>query len=401
MRQNIVKQNPLFKQNIYKWIEIKQSQFIARIRAGHQYAIVHLQQRIEAHLLTGKYTDKFAMLECRLIAAKDLAKFDGIKPIIFEDQRLGVGGFFNVHAAEWADKQNLAVKRQIPSTVEKYPETSYMEAHYHRAITNAHQKNVVPLSYLYYHNNEFYIFMPKYKRSLQKYLEENIATITFDKILNFALTIVTVIDGIHQNDHVHRDIKSSNVLLDNDDQCHLSDFGTVKAGALNSTLVGTLPVAKEVLNATVYQQQNISTVYDGKAVDMFAYGILLYELLPKKEFRRPNMSLVYAPKTLFEDEELRPLPADMQDYIQLILQCLDQNCEQRPTASMIVTRIKTLIQRNEIKRCKICSERSRTVRTLPCGHKVLCQQCRADLRSRNHDLCIVCKSLIQSDVHDD
>jgi serine/threonine protein kinase len=360
-----------------------------------------MQKRKEAHQLTEKYSDQFAILECQLIAAKNLANFNGIKPTIFDKRLLGAGGFFNVHPAKWGDKENLAVKIQHSTTFEDHPNASYMEAHYHRAITNAHQDNVVPLSYLYYENKIIYIFMPKYKQSLQKYLQENIMKIKFDQIFSFALIIATVLNDIHQNDLVHRDIKSSNILLDDVERCYLSDFGTAKEGSLNNSIVGSFPLAHEVLEGAVMQHHNLSSVYDGKAVDIFGYGILLFELLPKTEYYRPNTEAVYELDTLFDDDKLIPLPSDMNDYKRLVLDCLQRNYVNRPSASGIIQRIEALIRQNEVKRCSICLERERTVRTLPCGHKVLCQQCREDLRRRNYDLCVLCKRLMNKDVHDD
>jgi serine/threonine-protein kinase len=401
VRQSIVEQKPLFERNLSEWIERKRIQFYARINTGHQYAIAHMKERRKAHLLAEIYSDKFGKCECQLIAAKNLAKFNGIKPTIFENQLIGSGGFFNVYAATWADKQNLAVKRQNASSKGEYPYAAYMEAHYHRAITNTRQANVVPLLYLYYDNEELYIFMPRYKQSLQDYLQKNITEIKFDKVLSFALIIASILNDIHQNDLVHRDIKPSNILLDDDDQCYLSDFGTVGEGTTKKTIVGTLPLPPEILRAAMFQQQSLATVYDGKANDIFSYGVFLYELLPKREYSRPRAEAVYNAESLFQGGKILPLPSGMDDYEQLVLDCLEHTPEDRPTASTIIKRLEELIRRCEVKRCTVCLERERTVRTLPCGHKVLCQQCRNDLRSRNYDLCVVCKRLMNQDVYDD
>ena len=399
MKTSIVNQRPLFERNLVQWIETKQIQFFARIESGYQYAINHMQQRREAHRVTEKYSELFAMYECQLIAAKHLVQFNGIKPKIQESHLLGAGGFFNIHAAQWGDQENLAVKRQRSNTLEDYPYAAYMEAHYHRAITNTRQANVVPLSYLYYNTRQLFILMPKYKQSLQKYLQDNIRKIKFDQVCSFALIIANVLHDIHANDLVHRDIKSSNILLDKDDQCYLSDFGTGKEGAMNITVIGTLPLPPEIFANAI--NPHSAAIYDGKAVDIFAYGILLYELLPKKDYHRPNQELAGDAQRLLANEKIYPISPDMNDYKQLIIDCLQPNAADRPEASSIIKRLDVLIRLSEVKRCGVCLERDRTVRTFPCGHKVLCKICRDDLRHRSYDLCIICKKIMQKDVHDD
>lgn len=399
MRKRLVDQKPLFERNISQWIEMKQTQFFSLIENGYQYAIIHMQQRRKAHRLTEHYSNLFAMFECQLIAAKCLLQFGGMKPKISDAHLLGAGGFFNVHRASWGDHENLAVKRQRHNTLNEYPYASFLEAHYHRAITNTRQTNVVPLSYLYFHNRQLSIFMPKYKQSLQKYLQENIRKIQFDQLCSFAWIIANVLHDIHQNDLVHRDIKSSNILLDDDNRCYLSDFGTGKEGASNETVIGTLPLPPEIFANAI--NPHSLTVYDGKAVDIFAYGILLYELLPKREYHRPNQDFVADSERLFTNEKLFPIPSDLDDYKQLVKDCLEQNAANRPTAAMIIKRLEILIKLTEVKHCAICSIRERTVRTKPCGHKALCQPCRDELRSRNYHLCVICKKIMREDVHDD
>ena len=400
VRQSIVEQKELFRRNLFAWVEAKQNEFNLLIKNGHQYAIQHMQDQERAHRLAEMYSEKFSKLECELIAAKDLVKFNGVRPVIYEDQLLGAGGFFNVYLAKWGDKENLAMKRQNLFTRDDNPYAAYIEAHYHRAITNTRQENIVPLLHLYYENDVLYIFMPRYRESLQKYLQTNMKTIKLDKVISFALVIANILNDLHENDFVHRDIKSGNVLLDDKEQCHLIDFGTAGKEARSRLFAGSIPLSPEMLVALKPQNRNSVVVYDGKANDIFCYGVFLYELLPKEEFDRPFQDDVRIPESLFEKKEIYPLPTDMNDYRQLIIDCLQHNPVERPYASEIVERLEELIRKCEGRRCVVCSERERAVRTLPCGHKILCQQCRRDLRAKDYHLCLMCKRLMRQDVTD-
>lgn len=357
-RQTIVEQKQLFHNNLLGWIGRKQNELINRINQGYQYAINSTEQRKNANTLTKSYSEKFAKFECQLLAAKDLIHFNGIKPTIFENDLLGFGGFFNVYKAQWGEHENLAVKVQKPKTFDDLPYISYMEAHYHRAITNAHQMNVVPLLYLYHDEEKLHIFMPKYEQSLEKYLKKNISSIKFDKILHFSLTIANILNSIHQNDLVHRDVKSSNILLDKDEQCFLSDFGTAKEGALRETITGTMPLPQEIIAAAMLKQYDLVSVYDGKAADIFSFGILLYELLPKKEYHRPRTES-YDIEKLFESDIIYPIPDEMYDYKQLIIECLRAKVTDRPKAPNVVERIEKLIGNLDKKNCTICLDKKK------------------------------------------
>jgi serine/threonine protein kinase len=93
---------------------------------------------------------------------------------------------------------------------------------------------------------------------------------------NISLMIVGIILGmqyIHYKDIVHRDLKPGNILLDENYRIRICDFGTARfeaCGTVSGNIVGTLAyMAPETFG------EDSPT----KKVDVFSFGLILYEML--------------------------------------------------------------------------------------------------------------------------
>jgi eukaryotic-like serine/threonine-protein kinase len=93
----------------------------------------------------------------------------------------------------------------------------------------------------------------------------------------YLLDIATALDYIHQHGIIHRDIKSTNVLLSTDDLCYLSDLGVARM--LHD--VYTLTSTGNVLGTVDYIAPELF-VGNNKAdarSDIYSLGILLFEMM--------------------------------------------------------------------------------------------------------------------------
>ena len=389
MKRSIIEQEMLFKRNLKEWMNNREEIFFENIQSNYHLAIKHLSARQSAHEKTKSFTGEFSRIQCHLLAIKYLQKFREEIPIIDTSISLGRGTFFVHHPAQWGEEKNLVVKKLRQPSYDQ-PYLQYLDTHYHRKITKLAVPNVAPLLYLCVNprnENDLWLFLPRYPQSLEDYLQGNIREIQPDQIVRIALDMAGVLVKLHSYEMIHRDLRSRNILLDHHLQPFLTDFRTCKQTTLNE------PMAE--LTSFFSQISHIDQ-YNGTGVDMYSFGILLYEMLPKLQYHRP----VSTTNNLDAKELLRNIQAfdkNNNEYELLIESCLMKNVDQRPKALELVKKLENIRRNLEQKVCISCEIRPRKCRYHPCGHKILCETCHDHSERNEHDqlLCHLCRTVIQ------
>ncbi|XP_059458723.1 probable receptor-like protein kinase At1g80640 [Corylus avellana] len=192
-----------------------------------------------------------------------------------ESNVLGEGGSGRIYKARFDEKFLAAVKR-IDGLRQNAAREFENEVNWLSKIR--HQNIIKLLGYCIYGESRFLIYEMMEKESLETQLHGPTrgSALTWHLRMKIAVDVARALEYLHEHCNppvVHRDIKSSNILLDSNFTAKLSDFGlAVTSGTENKNvkLSGTLGYA-----APEY-------LLDGKLTDksdVYAFGVVLLELL--------------------------------------------------------------------------------------------------------------------------
>eukprot|EP00931_Biecheleriopsis_adriatica_P086364 TRINITY_DN61050_c0_g1_i2.p1 TRINITY_DN61050_c0_g1~~TRINITY_DN61050_c0_g1_i2.p1 ORF type:complete len:1015 (+),score=221.59 TRINITY_DN61050_c0_g1_i2:117-3161(+) len=153
-------------------------------------------------------------------------------------------------------------------------------------------------------------------------------------IMSWLQQVLQGLEYVHKKNIIHRDLKAMNIFLKDTWQvCKLGDFGistALKGSASTSGCVGTPSYMAPEL---VWNQRYAS------AVDMWAVGIVLYELMALKlPFQGTSLlALVY--QIAFNELDAAPLHAAdySEELISLVVRLLNKEPNKRPSATELLS----------------------------------------------------------------
>ncbi len=152
-------------------------------------------------------------------------------------------------------------------------------------VSKLSHPNIIPLYEIGFHQESPFLVYQYYEG---EQLKQRLQRETKLKQLDAVKITDQILDGIgyaHKNNIIHRDLNPSNLLIDKDGNTKIMDFGI-------SVISGTLTSSTEITGTVNYlAPEQLTNSELSPAIDIFASGLILYEMLTGHQVYAANNSM--------------------------------------------------------------------------------------------------------------
>lgn len=220
---------------------------------------------------------------------------------------LGEGSFGTVYKA-YDSELNRSVAIKIPRAGRVSSKTSKLFLREAQSAARVKHPNVVSVFEVGRHQDQYYIASEFIEGiSLADYLKNR--SLNQKDAVRLLIKVLRGVDSFHKEGIIHRDLKPANILLDNDREPHITDFGLARHESENAI---TVTQDGDIFGTPVYMppEQARGDVHQiDHRSDIYAVGVILYQLLTgEKPFKASSSrTLLYS---IQNDDPKRPRAVD-------------------------------------------------------------------------------------------
>lgn len=236
--------------------------------------------------------------------------------------RLGEGGMGEVWLAEDVRLGHKVAIKKLPRHLASDRQLRKRFEHEARAVAHLRHPYVVPL-YEYNENEGELFLVTEYlsRGSIRDVLRDNARPLDVGTVLRWGIQAAEGLAEAHQRGILHRDIKPDNLLLTEDGDLRIADFGLARLeGATRLTQTGT---SMGTLGYMAPEQVEGEDA-DHRA-DLFALGATLYEMLAGRPAFHGETRAALVRSILDSDPEpLTAIRTDVPDALSSLVQTLTE-----------------------------------------------------------------------------
>lgn len=181
---------------------------------------------------------------------------------------IGNGAYATVYGVK-----NLALKIIDENRKNIIPKCIIKELSLLKELDNV--KNIIQIKKIILNENLFGFAMQKYDETLK----EKISLIGIDDIKKIMYQLLLSLHNCHSQNIIHRDLNPGNILIDNNNNIILSDFGLSHSFYSNN-----IHKRKDIVQTLWYRAPEIifEREYHSEKMDIWSCGIIMIELFTKK-----------------------------------------------------------------------------------------------------------------------
>lgn len=196
-------------------------------------------------------------------------------------RKIGSGGMGEVFEAEDISlKRKVAIKMLNPSLlssdiiIKRFKEEA-------KILASFHHDNIVKVHSFFEYNSNYFMVMEYIEGKTLKEQLNNHGLITEEKAKEIILQVLEALNYAHHKKVIHRDIKSSNIMISKSGNVKLMDFGIAKQLSEEFSKDGGLTKTNTQMGTVYYMspEQIKSTKGVDKRTDIFSLGVTFFEML--------------------------------------------------------------------------------------------------------------------------